>query len=81
MPTGFECFGGNLSEKGCYRTLKRNHDYYYQVLAQMACTGIEWCDFSLWCEYDDQLETMLFNEDMWTSVITKVSNFFFNHFI
>ena len=25
--------------------LKRNHQYYYQVLMQLAVTGLQWCDF------------------------------------
>ena len=26
-------------------TLKRKHEYYYQVQCQLGFTGIEWCDF------------------------------------
>ena len=27
--------------------LKKNHNYYYQIMGQMAITGLEWCDLIL----------------------------------
>ena len=32
--------------------LKENHNYYYQILMQLAVTGLEWCDLFVWCEND-----------------------------
>ena len=51
--------------------LKRTHDYYYQVLTQLAVTGLEWCDFFVWCENDFHLETIYFNQEIWDNVKTK----------
>ena len=61
--------------------LKRNHDYYYQVLTQLAVTGLEWCDFFVWCENDYHLETIYLNQAIWDNVKDKVDRFFFNCFI
>ncbi|XP_053402818.1 uncharacterized protein LOC128558057 [Mercenaria mercenaria] len=61
--------------------LNRNHDYYYQVLAQLACTGLEWCDFFVWTENDHHMEAVYFNQDVWNTVKNKVDKFYFNHFI
>ena len=61
--------------------LKRNHPYYYQVLMQLAVTGLQWCDFFVWCKNDYQLETVYFNEDVWQQVKDKVDSFFFQHYI
>ncbi len=30
-------------------SLKRNHEYYYQVIGQMGITGMPWCDFFVKC--------------------------------
>lgn len=61
--------------------LKRNHAYYYQVLTQLAVTGLEWCDFFVWCAYDHHLETIYFNEDVWQQVKHKVDDFYFSYFL
>ncbi|XP_045178965.2 uncharacterized protein LOC123538734 [Mercenaria mercenaria] len=61
--------------------LKRNHDYYYQVLTQLAVVGLEWCDLFVWCENDYFTETIYFNQDIWKNVKDKVDMFFFTHFI
>ena len=69
--------------KDCTGALKlnRNHSHYYQVLAQLAVTGLEWCDFYVWCSNDSHCETNYFNGDIWNYVKEKVDDFFFNHFI
>ena len=32
--------------------LKRNHDYYFQVIGQLAITGAQYCDFLVWTLID-----------------------------
>ena len=61
--------------------LKRNHNYYFQVLAQLAVTGLDWCDFFVWCQSDHHLETIYLNRDLWDDVKMKIDQFFFNHFL
>ena len=61
--------------------LKRNHNYYYQVLTQLAVSGLEWCDLFVWCSNDFHQETIYFNSDNWNEVKRKVDVFYFNHFM
>ena len=61
--------------------LKRNHNYYYQVLAQLAVTGLDWCDLFVWCSNDYHLETIYLNRDLWNAVKDKVDIFYFSHFL
>ena len=62
-------------------TLNRNHAYYYQVLAQLAVTGLEWCDLFIWCQNDYHKETLYFNRDPWQTVKNKIDQFYFNYFL
>ncbi|XP_031564919.1 uncharacterized protein LOC116300235 [Actinia tenebrosa] len=61
--------------------LKRNHAYYYQVLMQLAVTGMEWCDFFIWSNNDEHLETIQFDADMWQTVKDKADAFYFEYYI
>ena len=62
--------------------LKRNHNYYYyQVLAQLAVTGLDLCDLFVWCPKDHHLETIYLNRDVWNAVKDKVDIFYFSHFL
>jgi len=61
--------------------LNRHHTYCFQVLAQMAVTGLEWCDFFVWYQHDSHCEVIFFNADIWHAVKNKVDNFFFDNFL
>lgn len=61
--------------------LNRNHQYYFQILAQLAVTGLQWCDLFVWCENDYHQETIYFNEDLWKEVKNKIDMFYFSSFI
>ena len=61
--------------------LKRTHPYYYQILTQLAVTGLQWCDLFVWCQHDHHCETIYFNKDVWQEVKNKVDLFFFNYFL
>ena len=37
-------------------SLKRNHDYFFQVQCQMYCDNKEWCDFVVCTEKDIHIE-------------------------
>ena len=46
------------------KTLKKSHEYYFQVQCQLAITGMEWCDF--FCYLNDNTffcQRMLFDKD------------------
>jgi hypothetical protein len=41
-----------LSLENGISSLKHRHMYYTQIQAQLAITGLHWCDFFIWCEND-----------------------------
>ena len=65
--------------------LKRTHPYFYQVLCQLAVSGLPWCDFFTWCHRDDSshMETIKFDEheDCWKDAKDKLDIFFFSYFL
>ncbi|ESO88647.1 hypothetical protein LOTGIDRAFT_165431 [Lottia gigantea] len=56
--------------------LKRSHNYYYQVQAQMALTNSLWCDFVVWTLCDISIERIAFNKQFWQECLVKVINFY-----
>ncbi|XP_065293536.1 uncharacterized protein [Dermacentor albipictus] len=55
-------------------TLKREHEYYYQLQGQMAVTGLSWCDFVVWTNAASiasslHVERIFFDEAMWSQEI------------
>lgn len=60
--------------------LNRNHQYYFQILTQLAVTGLQWCDLYVWCENDYHQERIYFNKDLWKEVKNK-DMFYFSSFI
>jgi hypothetical protein len=73
-----------LKEEQGVLVLKKNHDYFYQVLAQLAVSGLPWCDFFTWCHKDNSshCETIMFDQykDEWQEAKDKVDIFLFSHF-
>ena len=63
--------------------LNRRHNYYYQVMTQLAVTGLPWCDFFVWCEKDgsSHLETLHYDADEWQEMKDKLDVFFFKHYM
>lgn len=65
--------------------LKRTHPYFYQVIMQLAVSGLPWCDFLTWCYKDDSyhLETFYFEEhsELWNDAKNAIDIFFFTHFL
>ena len=39
--------------------LRKNHDYYYQILGQLGITGGEYCDFIVWTLLDIHIERII----------------------
>ena len=69
-----------IDETGILK-LKRNHNYYCQVLAQIAVTGLDWCDLFVWCTNVHHLEAIYLNRDVWNAVKDKADMFYFSHFL
>lgn len=61
--------------------LKRNHDYYYQVIGQMGISGASWCDFFVYAKDDFYVERITFDEIFFSEMMFKLCNFFFNFFM
>ncbi|XP_052233785.1 uncharacterized protein LOC127846525 [Dreissena polymorpha] len=73
-----------ISEKSCpfltlrdgELTLKKNHQYYYQIQAQLGVTQNDLCVFFVWSEKNVHLEQIEFDEDVWDEICVKSKNFF-----
>ncbi|XP_055999005.1 uncharacterized protein LOC130047656 isoform X3 [Ostrea edulis] len=61
--------------------LKENHAYFFQVMMQMAVTGMEWCHFFVWTSEESHLELICFNIDTWKVMKAKLDDFFFYHYL
>jgi len=46
--------------------------FYFHVLAQMATTRLEWCDFFVRFQDGNHCEVVFFNVDVWHAVKNKV---------
>jgi putative phage-type endonuclease len=70
-------------DAGGFLYLSRTHNYYYQMMTQLAVTGLPWCDFFVWCGKDDthHLETIFFDIDEWQDIKDKIDMFFFTHYL
>ena len=59
------------------RSLKKTHDYYYQVQIAMFCTNTKWCDFFLRTTKDNHCERIILDEQMCYSILPKLREFYF----
>ena len=60
-------------------TLKRRHDYYYQVQCQLYCENKEWCDFVVRTEVDISIERIHRDRKWWKEQVQpKLNDFYFN---
>ena len=65
-----------LSIDGNQATLKRTHDYYYQVIGQLALSGAKFCDFIVWTKVDFHRERILPDDELWSEMNSKLSHFY-----
>ncbi|XP_048738569.2 uncharacterized protein LOC125653246 [Ostrea edulis] len=75
-----ECAYLKRTNDGTYK-LKHSHQYYYQVMGQMALTGLHWCDFFVKCRQDYHKERINFNEEKWEEIKLSLDRFYFNYFL
>ena len=59
-------------------TLKRRHDYYYQIQCQMYCSKVEWCDFVLRTNKDLHVQRIPWNPDWWKQQLPRLKEFYFD---
>ena len=53
-------------------SLKRPHNYYYQVQCQMYCCNVEWCDFVVNTETDLHIERIPRDKEWWQEQLPKL---------
>jgi len=57
--------------------LSETHKYYFQVMGQMAITGMKWVDFVIWTKHGDpSVERIAFDKSMWDSMVPKLHRFY-----
>ena len=59
-------------------TLKRNHDYYYQIQCQLYCVDLHWCDFVVRTNRDMHVERIRRDTQWWDSHLPKFRKFYFD---
>ena len=59
--------------------LKRSHDYYFQVMGQLAVTGANYCHILVWTLKDRHLEEISFDAELWTTMLKKLKDFYHFH--
>ena len=64
-----------VNVEGCF-SLKRSHEYYYQVQFAMLCTGRTWCDFFISAK-DSFRERVQYDEEFCLSLLPKLERFYF----
>ncbi|XP_056000210.1 uncharacterized protein LOC125676125 [Ostrea edulis] len=70
-----------LTKVGDVWRLKKNHNYFYQVMIQLAVTGLNWCYFFVWLCDENHLEVIEFDEEEWQDMKNKIDSFYFDHFL
>ncbi|KAM7305554.1 uncharacterized protein ISCGN_015451 [Ixodes scapularis] len=58
--------------------LKDGHPHHFQVLGQMAVSGLQWGDFIVYAKHFILIERIRFNAGEWASVSAKLEDFYFN---
>lgn len=70
-----------LHKDGDRRVLKTNHNYYYQIMCQLAVTGLKWCHFFVWRDNESHFEKISFDPLIWSDMKDKLDIFYFDHFL
>jgi len=61
--------------------LKRSHQYFYQVQAQLFVTHLLWCDFVVWAPSEDiYLERIYYDQKFNEAAISQARTFYLNTF-
>ncbi|CAG9770188.1 unnamed protein product [Ceutorhynchus assimilis] len=62
-------------------TLKRQHEYYYQVQGQLHVTGKTHCYFVVWTPKGLAFEMIQSDDDCWDRMFDKLEKFYFDHML
>lgn len=61
--------------------LKRTHDYFFQIMGQLAITGFKWCDLFVWCENDNFTQRINFEPAFFDDMKSKLDTFYSEHYL
>ncbi|XP_062621198.1 uncharacterized protein LOC134282825 [Saccostrea cucullata] len=70
-----------LKKDGDVWRLNENHNYYHQVMMQLAVTGLTWCYFFVWHCDESHLEVITFDNEEWQEMKNKIDSFYFDYFL
>ena len=62
-------------------SLKRTHDYFYQVQGQLAITGAIWSDYCIYTPLGISIERIVPEKHFWKDSVEKLDQFFDNYVI
>ena len=57
-------------------TLKKKHNYHYQVQGQLAITELPWCDFIVWTPQGMSVQRIERDENFWKLMYPKLESFY-----
>ena len=57
--------------------LKRTHDYYYQIIGQIALTGAQFCDFIVWTNLEIHVERIFPDNELWEQMVAILAHFYY----
>ena len=57
-------------------TLKRTHNYFYQIQGCMATLNVRWCDIVVFTNVDLYIERIYFDNEFWQKVVPELSSFY-----
>ena len=58
-------------------TLKKNNDYYYQIMGQLAISGAKFCHFVVWTLEDIHIERIYLDKDIWQDMLDKLMKYYY----
>lgn len=68
-----------VSGAGEQDSLKRNHEYFFQVQGQMGVSGLMYCDLFIYTSHGFHLERIMFDTDFWIELLRRLRNFWQQH--
>ncbi len=61
--------------------LNQRHNYFFQILGQLAIAQCQWCDFVVWTKNDLFVERIFFDSQKWQTCFPVLNDFYFQFLI
>ena len=62
-------------------TLKKNHDYYYQIQGALYVTGRPWCDLFIWTPIGTFVERLDYDPTFWDKAYVRLHKFYHEYLL